>query len=47
MPEVFNLVYHLKQSLNDVMAWPSAVRRDMWKRTQEQYEFERKAAEKT
>lgn len=39
--EVFNLVYHLKQSVKDVMAWPSRMRGKFWKMTLDQYEFEK------
>lgn len=39
--EVFNLAYHLKQSVAEVMAWPSTWRRDQWQRVLDQYEFEK------
>ncbi|MEW6352378.1 MAG: hypothetical protein AB1646_25275 [Thermodesulfobacteriota bacterium] len=43
---MFNLVYHLKQSRNEVMSWPISERRDMWKRMIAQYDFESAEAEK-
>ena len=36
-------MYHLKQSLNEVMTWPARTRRDMWKRVIGQYELEKKS----
>ena len=38
--EIFNLVYHLKQPLTDVMRWSYRQRKTMWRLYLEQREFE-------
>jgi hypothetical protein len=43
--EIFNVVYHLKQSRNEVLSWPSSVRRRIWKQFKEQKEFEEQKKE--
>ena len=41
--EIFNLMWHLKQSRSEIMSWPSSERRNLWKKYQNQVELERKA----
>ena len=41
--EIFNLMWHLKQSRSEIMSWPSSERRIIWKKYQKQVELERKA----
>jgi hypothetical protein len=38
--EAFNVAYHLKQDFLRVMTWPSSVRRSVWKRILDQYDYE-------
>ena len=38
--EIFNLVYHLKQPLTEVMRWSYRERKTMWRLYLEQREFE-------
>jgi hypothetical protein len=45
--EVFNLAYHLKQRVDDIMTWPSGMRHDMWRNVLKQYEFEEKERNKS
>jgi hypothetical protein len=45
--EIFNLMWHLKQSRSEVMSWPSSERRIIWKKYQKQVELERKAIEQS
>ena len=42
--EVFNFMFHMKQTWSEVMSWPSSVRRTMWRLFQEQREFDKKAS---
>lgn len=44
--EVFNFMFHLKQSWSEVMSWPSSIRRSMWRLFLEQREFDKKAAQR-
>jgi len=44
--DVFNLEWHMKESKNDIMSWPSSVRKDTWKQYLAQVEFEKKEAKK-
>jgi hypothetical protein len=39
--EVFNLAFHLRQSVTEVMAWPSAMRPKFWKMRLDQYELDK------
>jgi hypothetical protein len=39
--EAFNLAYHLRQDYDEVMSWPSQLRRERWQRVVRQYEFEK------
>jgi hypothetical protein len=37
---MFNLIYHLKQSLSEVMKWPASFRDTMWSLYLEQLKIE-------
>ena len=39
--EIFNLMWHLKQSRSEIMSWPSSERRTMWNKYKKQVELER------
>jgi hypothetical protein len=41
--EIFNLMWHLKQSRNEIMSWPSSDRKRLWDKYKKQVEVERKA----
>lgn len=44
--QFFNLMYHLKLSLSEVMAWSHTMRVDMWERYLAQLKYERDEREK-